>query len=74
MFLSRVIRWYTVRNFEIRWKEHEEPQKDSEPAKHLKNNPAHSFNWKDLPASSNRRIRQTWKHLGSNNSTLANIT
>ena len=27
----------TVRNVEIRWQEHEDTQKDSEPAKHLKN-------------------------------------
>ena len=44
---------------EIRWQEHEDTQKDSEPAKHLKNNPTHSFTWKVLlPASSIRRIRQ----------------
>ena len=49
----------TVRNVEIRWQEHEDTQKDSEPAKHLKNNPTHSFIWKVLlPASSIRRIRQ----------------
>ena len=28
----------TVRNVEIRWQEHEDIQKDSKPAKHLKNN------------------------------------
>ena len=49
----------TVRTVEIRWQEHEDTQKDSEPAKHLKNNPTHSFTWKVLlPASSIRRIRQ----------------
>ena len=32
-----------VRDVEIRWQEHEDTQKDSEPTKHLKNNPAHSF-------------------------------
>ena len=49
----------TVRNVEIRWLEHEDTQKDSEPAKHLKNYPTHSFTWKVLlPASSVRRIRQ----------------
>ena len=49
----------TARNVEIRWQEHEDVQKDSEPAKHLKNNPTHSFTWKVLlPASSIRRIRQ----------------
>ena len=49
----------TVRNVEIRWQEHEDTQKDSEPAKHLKNNPTHSFIWNVLlPVSSIRRIRQ----------------
>ena len=48
-----------ARNVEIRWQEHEDTQKDSEPAKHLKNNPFHSFTWKVLlPASSVIRIRQ----------------
>ena len=49
----------TVRNGEIRWQEHEDTQKGSEPVKHLKNNPTHSFTWKVLlPASSIRHIRQ----------------
>ena len=49
----------TVRNVEIRWQEHEDTQKDSEPAKYLKNNPTHLSTWKVLlPASSIRRIRQ----------------
>ena len=49
----------TVRNVEIRWQEYEDTQKDSEPTKHLKNNPTHSFIWKVLLlASSIRRIRQ----------------
>ena len=44
---------------EIRRQEHEDTQKDLEPAKHLKNNPTHPFTWKVLlPASSIRRIRQ----------------
>ena len=47
----------TGRNVELRWQEHEDTQKDSEPAKHLKND--HSFTWKFLlPASSIRCIRQ----------------
>ena len=49
----------TVRNAEIRWQEHEDTQKDSKSANHLKNNPTHSFTWKVfLPVSSVRRIRQ----------------
>ena len=38
---------------------HEDTQKDSEPAKHLKNNLTYSFTWKVLlPASTSRHIRQ----------------
>ena len=49
----------TVRNIEIGWQEHEDTQRDSEPAKHLKNNPTHSFTWKVLVSvSSIRCIRQ----------------
>ena len=50
----------TVRNIEISWQEHEDTQKDSEPAKYLQNSPTHSFTWKNLitKASSNRHIRQ----------------
>ena len=46
----------TVRNIEIRWQKREDTQKDSEPAKHLKNNPTHSSTWKVfLPVSSIRQ-------------------
>ena len=49
----------TVRNIEIRWQELEDAQEDSEPTKHLKNKPTHSFIWKVLLlASSIRRITQ----------------
>ena len=49
----------TKKKIEIRWQNHEYTQKDSEPTKHLKNNPTHSFTWKVLrPASSIRCIRQ----------------
>ena len=49
----------TVKNVEIRWQGHEDTQKDSEPAKHLKNNSTHSFTWNVLlPGSLIRRIRQ----------------
>ena len=64
MLLSRAIETVrdcgeTVRNVEIWWQEHEDTQKDSELAKHLKNNPIHLFSWKvPFPASSNRRIGQ----------------
>ena len=49
----------TGRTVETRWQEHEDTQKDSELAKHLKNNPTHPFTWKILlPASSVRQSRQ----------------
>ena len=41
----------TVRNVEIRWQEHEDTQKDSEPAKHLKNNP-NSFTYLETSSPS----------------------
>ena len=48
----------TVRNFEIRWQEHEDTQNHSKPAKHLKNNSTRSFTGKVLlPASSIKLIR-----------------
>ena len=36
----------TKRNTEIRFSEHTDPRKCSEPAKHLKSNIDHSFVWK----------------------------
>ena len=49
----------TVRNVVTRWEEHENTRKDSEPAKHIKNNPGHYFNWKTLMhASTNYRDRK----------------
>ena len=52
----------TVRNIEIRWQQHKDTQKYSEPAKLLKNNPTHSFTWKViLPASLIKSIRQNMK-------------
>ena len=38
----------TNRNLETRWAEHENPKHNSEPAKHLKLNPTHKFDWKCL--------------------------
>ena len=33
------------RNAEVRWNEHNNPSKSSEPSKHLQNNINHSFTW-----------------------------
>lgn len=38
----------TIRNVSLRWREHNDLRKDSEPAKHLKNNPDHTFNWRTI--------------------------
>ena len=49
----------TKRNVETRWKEHENINKDSEPAKHLREYPTHSFKWKVLlNAPNNTRTRK----------------
>ena len=36
----------TKRNVAVRWKEHEDIRKDSEPAKRLCNHPNHQFQWR----------------------------
>ena len=36
----------TKRNVEIRWEEHSDNSKISEPFRHLKSNPTHAFTWK----------------------------
>jgi len=41
----------TKRNVEVRWREHNDIRKDSEPAKHLRDNPTHQFEWKTLQAA-----------------------
>ena len=49
----------TKRNVEIRWGEHDDPRKASEPAKHLYQNPSHRFSWSIIMnASKNARIRK----------------
>ena len=49
----------TKRNLELRWKEHNDPRKSSEPAKHLFHHPTHSFTWKVIMnAPQNTRIRK----------------
>ena len=49
----------TKRNTEVRWNEHNDPKGESEPAKHLYNNPSHEFSWSILlSASRNRRVRR----------------
>ena len=49
--LWKVVHWKTVRNVETRWAEHENINKDFEPAKHLRDNVDHTFAWKILSAA-----------------------
>ena len=49
----------TKRNVETRWNEHENPNKDSEPAKHLRKFPDHKFDWKILlTAPTNAKLQK----------------
>ena len=49
----------TKRNVETRWKEHENPKYNTEPGKHLLENPDHEFNWTILStAAKNDRTRK----------------
>ena len=41
----------TKRNSEVRWREHEDPAGNSEPAKHLMGNASHKFAWKMFSAA-----------------------
>ena len=41
----------TVRNLAVRIAEHSNPAHTSEPAKHLRENPSHSFTWRVLPSA-----------------------
>ena len=45
----------TIRNSVTRWKEHEDVKGDSEPAKHLYEDPDHSFVWKILSNAPKRK-------------------
>ena len=50
------------RNVVIRWEEHSEINKISEPSRHLKSNPTHAFTWKVLMiAPINDRARENLK-------------
>ena len=47
------------RNVEIRWEEHSEVNKISEPSRHLKSNPTHALTWKFLMAAPiNDRVKK----------------
>ena len=49
----------TKRNVEIRWEEHSNTNKISEPSRHLKSNLTHAFTWKVLmDAPINDRVRK----------------
>ena len=48
----------TIRNVVTRIDEHEQPNGQSEPSKHLKNNPGHQFNWMILSRAPSHRLKQ----------------
>ena len=49
----------TKRNVELRWDEHNDARKSSEPAKHLFHHPTHSFTWSIImSAPQNLRVRK----------------
>ena len=52
----------TIRKVETKWQEHEYKRKDSEPSKHLSNNPTHSFTWKFSQTHQLHVLDKTWKH------------
>ena len=50
------------RNAQIRWNKPEDPKKESEPAKHLRNYPGSSLSWKMLlSAPANNHVRKVMK-------------
>ena len=52
----------TKRNVEVRWNEHDNPTKSSEPSKHLRSNNNHCFTWTVISnARKNATIRKNLK-------------
>ena len=52
---------YIKRNAEVRWNEHSNPTKSSEPSKYLRENIDHCFTWTITPNCP--KIAKTKKHL-----------
>ena len=48
----------TIRNVEVRWEEHNNPMKKSNPSKHLKDNLDHVFNWPVLANAPENMFQQ----------------
>ena len=51
----------TIRNVDAWWNEHEDIRKESEPAKHLRENLNHKFIWKTLLEAPKNNWQ--WKNL-----------
>ena len=52
----------TLRNYPIRWAEHEDPRKDSEVARHLRVNEDHKIEWSILVKGlQNTKIRKIYE-------------
>ena len=48
----------TIRNAVTRIDEHEQPNRKSEPSKHIKNNPGHKFDWMILSRAPSHRLKR----------------
>ena len=53
----------TIRNCKIRWEEHNDISKNSEPAKHLARSIEHEFSWYVLARAPENTLKEEfWKH------------
>ena len=48
----------TIRNYKIRWDEHNDVNKSSDPATHLARNNAHEFSWYELTRAPENTLKR----------------